>query len=167
MIDFLRVGIIVNTHGLKGEVKVKPTTDDIERFDYLDEIILDNGKNKINTRVKSVKYLNKFVVLGFEGFNSINEVEGLRNYDIMVDRDNAIELDEDENFIGDLIGCKVYEGEKYIGKIKDVLFTKANDVYVIDYEGKEILIPVIKDCVLDIDIYNQKIEVKLPKGLIE
>lgn len=169
MNDYLRVGVIANTHGIKGEVKVFPTTDDISRFDDLEEVFLDkkNGYEKLT--VKSVKYQKNMVILGFDQFDNINQVEGFKNFDLYVDREHAIPLEGNQVYIADLIGCNVETDEgKALGIVKDVMKTGANDVYVIEmHDGKEVLLPGIKECILEKDVENKKVLVHLMKGLLD
>ena len=157
MEQYLRVGVITNSHGIKGEVKVFPTTDDIKRFDYLEEAVINTGKEYINVNVTGVKYFKNMVILKFKGL------------DLLVSRENAIPLGEDEHFIVDLIGCNVVDEEKnYIGELVDVMETGANGVYVVKTpEGREVLFPVIEQCVLNKDIENKTITVHVMKGLMD
>ena len=156
MRDILRVGKIVNTHGLKGEMKVMPLTDDPKRYNDLEFVLLDGKEVKIESR----KYQKDRVILKLEGINSIEEVERLKNKYLEIPRDYAVELEEDTYFIADLIGCRVFDTEgKDLGEIYDVLQTKNNDVYWIK-KPKELLIPVLLDIVLDINIEDRKITIK-------
>lgn len=169
MEDLLRVGVIANTHGVHGEVKVYPTTDDINRFDYLEDVILDKNGELVDLHVTGVKYFKNMVILCFEEFDNLNQVEGLKGLDLLVTRENAIPLKEGECFVADLIGCKVITDEnEELGILKDVLKTAANDVYVVKMaNNKEVLIPVIEQCVLEKDIENKIVRVHLLKGLID
>ncbi len=167
MDNFLRVGVISTTHGIRGEVKVFPTTDDPNRFKELKQVFLDTGKEMISMEVEGVKFFKQMVILKFKGFNDINDIEKYRGKDLLVTRENAVKLEKDEYFIFDLIDSEVItdEGEK-LGTLVEILTTAANDVYVVSTEqGKEILIPSIKECILDIDTDNKKITVHLLEGL--
>lgn len=169
MEKYLRVGVISNTHGVRGEVKVYPTTDDIKRFDYLKEAIIDTGKEYINVDVSGVKYFKNMVILKFQQFDNIDMVIPYKGMDLLVTRENAIPLGEGEHFIIDLVGCKVItdEGEE-LGELTDVLQTGANGVYVVKMaNGKEVLLPVIEQCVLEKDIENKVIKVHMMKGLLD
>lgn len=143
MEQYLRVGVITNSHGIKGEVKVFPTTDDIKRFDYLEEAVIDTGKEYINVNVTGVKYFKNMVILKFKQYDNINDILKFKGLDLLVSRENAIPLGEDEHFIVDLIGCNVVDEEKnYIGELVDVMETGANGVYVVKTpEGREVLFP--------------------------
>lgn len=168
MEQFLRVGVISSTHGIKGEVKVYPTTDDVKRFKKLKNVILDTGKEHLQLEVEGVKFFKQFVILKFKGIDNINDIEKYKGKDLLVDRANAVRLRKDEYFVVDLIGLEVYtdDGERF-GTLSDVMETGANDVYVIDSEKHgEVLIPAIKQCVLDIDIENRKMVINLMKGLV-
>ncbi|MDO5695976.1 MAG: ribosome maturation factor RimM [Eubacteriales bacterium] len=168
MIEYLRVGRIANTHGLRGEIKVIPTTDDVRRFDSLEKAYIDRGRERLEVRVTGVKYLNRFVVLRLAGYDHIDEVLPFKNADLMVHRTDAVELPEGADFVGDIIGCKVVDaddGAEY-GTVGDVLFTGANDVYVVKREGaKDLLIPVIDQCIVEKDVRAGIIRVHLLKGL--
>ncbi len=169
MKDLLQVGVITQTHGIRGEVKVFPTTDDIKRFKKCKELILDTGKEQMNVEVESVKYFKQFVILKFKGYNSINEIEKYLKMGLYVTRKNAIPLKKDEYFIADLIGLVVVdEKNQEIGILKEVLQTGANDVYVIRTdEGKEVLIPAIAQCVQKVDLQEKKMFIHKMKGLFE
>ena len=167
MIDMFRVGVITQPHGVRGEMKVFPTTDDPRRFEDLDTVILDTGKEKRNLTIQSVKYQKNLVILKCKEVNDRNEVELLRKAELYVTRDQAVELEEGEYFIADLLGCKVGSdtGED-LGVLDDVLQTGANDVYSVKKKGeKELLIPVIPQCVLNVDIEKKEILVHLLEGL--
>ena len=169
MEEYLRVGVISNTHGVRGEVKVYPTTDDIKRFDYLEEAVIDTGKEYIDVNVTSVKYFKNMVILKFEQFNNMDQVIPYKGMDLLVTRENAIPLEEGEHFIVDLVGCKVVtdDGEDF-GELVDVLQTGANGVYVVKTnDGKEVLLPVIDECVLEKDVKNKVIKVHIMKGLLD
>ncbi len=168
MEEYLRVGVISSTHGIKGEVKVFPTTDDFNRFTQLKDILLDTGKELIPLEIEGVKYFKQMVILKFKGIDNINDIEKYRGRDLLITRDKAVKLEEDEYFICDLIDSEVFsdEGEK-LGILKEILTSAANDVYVVKtLEGKEILLPSIKECILDVDLENKRITVHLMKGLI-
>lgn len=169
MEDLLQVGVITTTHGVRGEVKVFPTTDDPARFKKLKNVILDTGREKIDLEVAGVKFFKNMVILKFKGIDDINDVEKYRKKSLYVTRENAVKLKKNEYFIADLIGLKVEsdEGED-LGILSDVLQTGANDVYVLSKEGEDdILLPAIKECVKDVDIENGTILVHLLPGLRE
>lgn len=169
MEDLFQVGIISSTHGIAGEVKVFPTTDDVNRFKKLKEVLLDTGKEKLELHVVQCKFFKQMVILKFKEFNNINDVERFRGKSLYVTRKNAVKLQKDEYFIADMIGMVVVsdEGEE-LGALDDVLQTGANDVYVVkSAEGTELLIPAIKDCILDVDMKKEKMLVHLLPGLRE
>lgn len=170
MVDLLQVGVITSTHGIKGEVKVFPTTDDPTRYSYLKDVILDTGKEKIDLKVSGVKYFKQFVIVKFKGINDINDIEKYKGATLWVTRENAVPLEENEYFIADLIGLKVVtdEGEEF-GELNDVMQTGANDVYVVETykDGKEVLLPVIDECVLDVDLEKGIVTVHIMEGLLD
>ena len=164
-----RVGVISNTHGIRGEVKVYPTTDNVRRFDDLKEVILDTGKEQLILHVTSVKYFKNMVILKFKEFDNINDIIPYKGMDLLVTRENAIPLEEGEYYIADIIGSKVITDEdKILGTLTDVLQTGANDVYVVKTkDGKEVLLPSIEECILDRDIENKIVKVHIMKGLLD
>ncbi len=169
MENLLRVGVITSTHGVRGEVKVFPTTDDMNRFKKLKTVILDTGKEHKTLNIESVKFFKNMVILKFKGFDNINDVEMWRQKDLLITRDQAVKLSPDENFIVDLIGLTVMtdEGEK-LGVMKDVLQTGANDVYIVKMaDGKEVLLPAIKDRILNVDLEKGEMLVHVLDGLLD
>ena len=145
MEDLLQVGIITSTHGVRGEVKVYPTTDDPRRFRRLKEVVLDTGREKLNLEIEGVKFFKQFVILKFKGLDNINDIEKYRQKSLYVTRKNAVRLQRDEYFIADLIGLKVQDEDgTELGTVKDVIETGANDVYIVDrVDGEEVLLPAI------------------------
>lgn len=169
MEDTLRVGVISSTHGVRGEVKVFPTTDEPEQFKNWKTVILDTGREKRTLNIEGVKFFKNMVILKFKEFNDISEIEKYRNKDLLILREQAGEPGPDENFIVDLIGLKVVtdEGEEF-GTMKDVILTGANDVYVIEgMDGKEYLFPAIKQCILDVNLENRTMTVHILDGLLD
>ena len=169
MEELFRVGVISNTHGIRGEVKVYPTTDNVRRFDDLKEVILDTGKEQLDLHVTSVKYFKNMVILKFKEFDNINDIIPYKGMDLLVTRENAIPLEDGEYYIADIIGSKVITDEdKILGTLTDVLQTGANVVYVVKTkDGKEVLLPSIEECILDRDIENKIVKVHIMKGLLD
>ncbi len=167
MIELLQVGAIIKTHGIRGEVKVYPLTDDVNRFKTLKEVVLEPESDNITLEIEGVKFQKNLVILKFKGYDNINDIEMHVKKGIFVTRDNAVELEEDEYFVADLIGLNVVtdDGEDF-GVIKDVLHTGANDVYVIDHDDKDVLVPAIKECILDVSIDDKVMKIHLMKGLV-
>lgn len=169
MENLLRVGVISSTHGVRGEVKVYPTTDDVNRFKKLKSVILDTGKENITLEIEGVKFFKNMVILKFKGFDNINDIEKYKNKDLLVTRENAVKLKKNEYFIVDIIGSTVFTDEdEELGKLVDVLSTGANDVYVVETKsGKEVLLPSIKECILDVNPEEKKILVHILPGLLD
>ncbi len=165
----LRVGAIVTTHGLKGELKVYPTTDDPDRFRDLKECMVETKEGVQILHPERVKFFKQFVIIKFKEYDNINDVLGFVKKDLLIDRDQAVDLEPGEYFICDLVGNKVYtDTDEYLGILKDVITTAANNVYLVETEsGKEILIPVIPDCRIVHDIENKTTRVHLLKGLLD
>lgn len=167
MEKLLRVGVITTTHGVRGEVKVFPTTDDPQRFKKLKKVILDDGKQQLDLEIVSVKFFKNLVILKFKGLDNINDVEKFKQADLLVTRENAVKLKPGEYFIVDLIGLKGIsdEGED-LGELTDVIQTGANDVYVFSKEGlQDLLVPKIPDCIKDINLEERTVLVHLLPGL--
>lgn len=168
MEQMLKVGIMSSTHGVRGEMKVFPTTDDVKRFRKLKEVLLDTGKEYITLEVEGVKFFKQFVIVKFKGYDSINDIEKYKGMSLYVTRENAVPLKKDEYFMADLIGLKVINDEgKVLGELTDVLQTGANDVYEVKLEdGKDLLLPAIRQCILDVDIDEGIMRVHVLEGLM-
>ncbi|MBQ2800752.1 MAG: ribosome maturation factor RimM [Lachnospiraceae bacterium] len=169
MQELLQVGAITSTHGIRGEVKVFPTTDDVNRFKKLKEVVLDTGKEQITLEIQGVKFFKQFVILKFKGIDNINDIEKYKRCPLYVTRENAVKLEKDEYFIADIVGSVVEDEDgNVLGTLKDVIVTGANDVYVVENEeGKELLFPAIKECVLNVDVEQAKITVHIMPGLLD
>lgn len=169
MEDLLQVGAITQPHGVRGEVKIFPTTDDVKRFKKLKEVILDTGKEKKTLEIESVKFFKQFVIIKFKGLDTMNDVEGLRQKKLYVTRKNAVKCEKDEYFIADLIDCDILnEAGEIVGVLKDVIQTGANDVYEITMnDGRDVLVPAIKECILKVDMDNRQVTVHFMDGLLD
>ena len=167
MDDMLQVGAITSTPGLQGDVKVFPTTDDPGRYNYLKEVWLDTGKEKKRLEVERVRYFKQFVIVKFKGIDRIEDAERYVKKSLYVTRDHAVRLKKNEYFIADLIGMKVTDEDgNSLGTLSDVLSTGANDVYVVTEGEKEILIPAIKQCILQVNVEEGFMKVHLLEGLL-
>lgn len=168
MEKMLQVGVISSTHGIRGEVKVFPTTDDPARFKLLKNVILDTGREQIPLEIRGVKFFKQFVIVKFKGIDNINEIEKYKGKSLLVNREDAVALEEDEYYIADVIGMQVNtEDGIMFGVLKDVMETGANDVYIVETEdGKEVLLPAIKECILDVDVEAMKMTIHLMDGLL-
>lgn len=169
MEEKFKVGIITTTHGIRGEVKVFPTTDDSRRFKRLKDVLLDTGKEELRLEIEGVKFFKNLVILKFQGLDSINDVEKFKGCGLYVPRANAVRLRRNEYFVADLIGVEGFleDGSRF-GVLKDVLETGANDVYIFDTERYgEVLVPAIKDCILAVDVEAGKMRLHLLPGLVD
>ncbi|MBP5221790.1 MAG: 16S rRNA processing protein RimM [Lachnospiraceae bacterium] len=162
-----QVGVITSPHGVQGEVKVFPTTDDPRRFKRLKEVILISGKEEKNIEIEHVKFIKQMVILKLKGFDDKDSVERLRQCTLWVPREKAVKLQKDEYYIADLIGLKVLnENDEEIGVLTEVIATGANDVYEIKKkDGSELLLPAIKECILDVQVEEGIIKVHILDGL--
>ncbi len=169
MTSELEIGQIVNTFGIKGEVKVKPFTDDIKRFDKLKKINIEQKNNKKEYEIENIKYHKDMVILKLKGIDQIEQAELLRNSYLKINRNEEEPLEENTYYIVDLLGLSVYTEEGILlGILDDIYNTGSNDIYVVKDElGKQTLLPAIQDVIKKIDIENQKIIVHLMKGLLD
>lgn len=167
MEDLLQVGVITTTHGIRGEVKVYPTTDDAHRFEDLTYILLDTGKKLCELEIEKVRYFKQFVILKFKDVDNINDIEPYKGRSLYVTREFAVPLKENEYYIADLIDMKVFlEDGSFFGTLKDVMETGANDVYVMQTEAfGEVLVPAIKDCIKAVDVEQGTMTIHLLEGL--
>lgn len=174
MRKFLRIGKIISLHGIKGEVKIFPTTDDVKRFDELKEFYIlkdEDAEDEAFNGVESyesmgVKYIKNTCILKIKGFDKIEDSNKFVGSNIYVDRTNAVELKNNEYYIVDLIGLKCYKDDTLIGNVKDIMKTKANSILVVDYNKKDLLIPMVSDFIENVDIDNSIIKIKTIEGLI-
>ena len=169
MEQLLRVGVISTTHGVRGEVKVYPTTDDVNRFKKLEKVVLDTGREYIDLEISGVKFFKNLVILKFKGIDNINDIEKYKGKDLLVHREDAVALEENENYVADLIDLKVVTDDgKVLGYLTEVMETGANDVYVVETEdGQELLLPAIRDCILDVDLDEEVMTVHIMPGLFD
>jgi 16S rRNA processing protein RimM len=166
MKDYIKVGKIVNTHGVKGSLKCLPLTDYMERFDELDYVYteMDNEKRKID----DVWYRKGLVYLKLENIDDMNTAQSFKDTYISILEDQLRELPEDSYYIFDLIGMEVYSSEgDYIGKITDVYQTGANDVYEVKKNSKSYLIPAVKEFIKEVNLSDKKMIINVIEGLLE
>lgn len=166
--EYIEIGQIVNTNGLKGVVKVNPFIDDISKFEDLKYVYIQLKNELKKVKIEQVRYNKNQVLLKLEGIDSIEEAEKYRNFYLKTEKESQEDLGEDTYYIVDLIGLDVYSDKnEYLGKIEDVFPTGSNDVYVVkDNLGKQILIPAIADVVKEVDLKNKKMTINLIPGLI-
>ena len=189
MEQFFQVGIITSAHGVRGEVKVYPTTDDVRRFRRLKAVIIKRPSTSGDGRssrgaasaslpemaggeileIEGVKFFKQFAILKFKGIDTMEAAEKYRKCSLMVPRSSAVRLSRDEYFIADLIGLTVLDEENAeIGTLYDVIETGANDVYAVRlHSGKEFLLPAIKQCILDVDVESGFIKIHILEGLLD
>ena len=169
MEQLLRVGVISSTHGVRGEVKVYPTTDDVGRFKKLKKVVLDTGREQMELEIAGVKFFKNQVILKFKGIDNINDIEKYKGKDLLVHREDAVKLEENENYVADLIGLSVVTEEgQMLGVLTEVMETGANDVYVVETEdGRELLIPAIRECILDVDLEEEVMTIHVMSGLFD
>ena len=169
MEDIFQIGKIVNTQGLKGDVRVFPTTDDVHRFDAMKTVMLRDRNGLREIGVERVRHQKNLVIVKFAGIDDINVAETLRGCELVVPRAEALPLGDDEYYHKDLLGMSVVTtaGEA-LGTLADILVTGANDVYVVSNECcADLLIPAIKQCIINVDKNARTITVALLEGLRE
>ena len=168
MTKYLEIGQIVNTFGIKGMVKIKPFTDDINRFDKLKKVYIKNKESKKEYQIQEVKYHKNMVLMKLEGIDTPEQADLLRQSYLLVDRADEEPLEEGVYYIVDLLGLEVYTDEnKLLGKVEDIFNTGSNDIYVIkDEMGKQILLPGIPEVLKNVDLEKGRITVHLIPGLI-
>ncbi|MDQ0091714.1 16S rRNA processing protein RimM [Paenibacillus anaericanus] len=169
--SLLTVGKIVNTHGIRGELKVLLNTDFPEvRFAPKSRLLIVDAekKTKIEVTVVSARSNNGTYIVKFEGFDNINDVEKYKGTELKVPKEQAVELPENEYYYHEIIGCRVVSDEdEDLGVIEEILRPGANDVWVVKLpSGKQLLLPVIDDVVLDVDVKNKLVKVHLMEGLL-
>ena len=168
MTKYLEIGQIVNTFGIKGMVKVKPFTDNIERFNNLEKIYIKNKSGQTEYKIQEVKYHKNMVLIKFEGIENPEQADLLRNSYLIVDRETEEPLEPGRYYIVDMIGLDVFtDDNEYLGKLEDIYNTGSNDIYVVKNElGKQVLLPAIEDVIKNIDMENKKVIVHLIPGLV-
>ena len=168
MTNYLEIGQIVNTFGIKGMVKVKPFTDNIERFNNLEKIYIKNKSGQTEYKIQEVKYHKNMVLIKFEGIENPEQADLLRNSYLIVDRETEEPLEAGRYYIVDMIGLDVFtDDNEYLGKLEDIYNTGSNDIYVVKNElGKQVLLPAIEDVIKNIDMDNKKVIVHLIPGLV-
>ena len=168
MTEYFEIGQIVNTFGIKGMVKVKPFTDDINKFDKFKKIYIKKENTKKEYQIEEVKYHKQMVLMKLKGINTPEEADLLRGSYLIINREDEEPLEEGEYYIVDLLGAEVYTDEDVLlGKLEDIYNTGSNDIYVVKDElGKQVLLPAISDVIKNIDIKNKKITVHIVSGLM-
>lgn len=167
--EYLEIGQIVNTQGLKGEMRIYPYTDDVKRFDDLKKIYVEIDNEKIRLDIKSVRYYKNLVIAKFDNIDTIEQAIKYKGKYIFIDEGDKLDLPDDTYYIADLINCIVIDNKTslQVGIITDVFKTKANDVYVVKQElGNEILIPAIKKVIANIDIKSKKVFINSLEDLL-
>jgi len=168
MNEYLEIGKVINTHGVRGEVKVLPLTDNPERYNLLKYLYLDNQGKLEKHFIDFVRYDKKFILLKLKGIENLNDAEKLKDRLLKIHRQDAVKLPEGSYFVCDLIGLKVFDiNGKELGVIKEVLKTGSNDVYVVNFPKKDLLIPALKTVVKNIDLVEGKMLVDLPEGIMD
>ena len=169
MEDILQIGVITRPHGVKGEVKVFPMTDDVRRFKKLKKTLLDTGNGYTELECEGAKFFKQFVILKFKDHDTVESVAKYVRKGIFVTRADAVKPGKDEYFIADLIGMQAVDEESNLkGVIRNVIETGANDVYEIELEdNRTLLLPAIKECILEVDVPEGMMKIHILDGLLD
>ncbi len=166
---YLTIGKVVSTHGLHGEVKVYPLLDDPDRFSSFSHAVTEDGQGKrIDRKIERVRFFKNLVIVKLSGVDSIEEAQKLRQGALLLPREEVTELNEDQYFEADLLGMEVVsdEGEK-LGILREIIHTGANDVYTVRMEdGRDVLLPAIRSCILKVEVKEQRMMVHVMEGLL-
>ena len=166
MVDYFEIGHIDNTHGLKGELKVRNYSSNQKRFEELKSILVDVKGNYEEYAIESVRYQKDIVLLKLKSIDDIDQAEKLKGLSIYIKREDAPKLNDDEYYIADLLGSEVYEEDTLIGILDNIFTAGAADVYVIKRKGKDdLLLPALESVILETDVENKKIKVAIPDAL--
>lgn len=165
--DMITVGKIVNAHGCRGWVRLIPLTDFPERFFKMERVFVAPGGNCRAYQIEQARQYKQYILLKFKEVPDMNAALALKGSFLQVGRDQLVELPQDTYYIFDLLGLKVYTTrQEYLGELKDVLRTGANDVYVVESgQGRPILVPALKQVVKEVDLEKRQMLVELPEGL--
>lgn len=171
MVDELQIGVITGTHGIKGLVKVMPVTDDPQRITQLNDVtaVMPDGQRR-SLEITQGRIHKGMVLLGFKGLEDINLVESFKGAELYVDRQNAAPLSENEYYYADLVGMEVIlltdSGQEAYGKLTDVMETGPNQVFIVRRpDGKEVLIPSIRECIIEVNLDQAQMKVRLLPGM--
>jgi 16S rRNA processing protein RimM len=153
-------------HGLRGELKVEPMSDNPDRFRVGNQLLLGNESSNRPVQVLGSRPFKRSLLLVLSGVQDRSAAESLRDEYLLIPADQAMALDEHENYLHDLIGLAVETQEgRQLGRLQEVLGTGANDVYVVDGPDGELLVPALKDVVVKVDLQHRRMIVALPEGL--
>jgi 16S rRNA processing protein RimM len=164
---YIPVGRVVNTHGAKGEVRVQPLTDDPSRFEELKTVYVQEDGRMKSLSVGTVRYHKGMVLLTFPEIGDMDQGAALKGQFLRIPETELKPLPEGRYYIFQLVGMDVYEGDRYYGKIAEVLQPGSNDVYVVRDGGREILVPALKWVIRSVDLEANRMEVTLPPGLLD
>lgn len=164
-----RIGKILNAHGVRGELKVEPLTDNPERYNLLEQVYVEDRKKKYTLYdIESVRFHKGSVLVKLAGIDDMDAAKSVKNQHLAINKSDRMPLEDGAYYIDDLIGLDVYEDDRKIGTLKDVLQPGANDVYVLDSEiYPELYMPALKSVILSVDLEAKRMDVKLPKGLVD
>ncbi|MEE0434077.1 MAG: ribosome maturation factor RimM [Peptococcaceae bacterium] len=167
--DKTRIGKILNAHGVRGELKVEPLTDDPARYTVLEQVYIEDRKKHYTLYdVESVRFHKEQVLVKLKGIDDMDAAKAVKHLHLAINKSDRMPLEEGAYYIDDLIGLEVYEDERKLGVLKEVLQPGANDVYVVDSPiYPELLIPALKTVIVNVDLAAGRMDVKLPKGLVD
>ena len=163
--EYIRVGYVANTHGIKGDLKIYPLTEEPDRFEQ--DIDFYIGDENLKVKIDKTRFYRGMVYIKLENYDNINDVLKFKGKYISIDKKNRIELPKDTYYISDLIGMEIVNKGEIIGVVKDVLLNSTNDIYICETSSKkEFMIPVVKEFVKIVDLEQRKIFVELIEGML-
>ena len=168
MLRELQVGVVLRPHGVKGEVKVYVTSEDPDRLSDLESVHILGPKTDRTAKIENVRYFKNTAIVKFEGIDTMDDTAPILRCELLIPREEALPLGENEYYVGDLIGLTVIpEDGEVLGELTDVLATGANDVYEVTRpDGSKVLLPAIRECILGADLEEGVMRIHLMKGLV-
>lgn len=166
--NYIKIGVIVNTHGIKGEVKIKHFSDSADRFETLGHVFVGEGPVKERLDIEGIRYVKATVLLKFEGLEDLNAVEPMKGKDVFIEKVQLRDLPEGTYHVFELLGLEVFEKGERVGEVVDVDQNAYQDLYVVRTStGKTVRIPAVKAFVKEIDLKKRRMEVELIEGMLE
>lgn len=165
--EYLKVGLITKPHGLKGEIKIIPLTDNPERFNDLKKVYLFYNNDYKSVTIQYIKNANNLIIIKLKNYNNREDAEKLRNIYMFINRDEGIPLDSGEYYTQDLVGCKFYYKDKLLGNVIDVINEGSCDIFIIKNKGNDVFYPFLADYIDKIDILNKKIDINYIEGYFD
>lgn len=165
--DCYQLGEVIKTHGLNGEVSILLDVDNPSKYSELESVFVQQGQTLIPFFIDSIQINEKKALVGFEDIESIEQAQELVNCKLFLPLSFLPNLGEGNYYFHDLVSCKVFENEKLLGIVKEVIDLSGNELLVVTNDSKEILIPIKDEILINVSIDSKRIDVRLPEGLLE